>query len=389
MATLFTKTERGRETRMLQVLVGGSRKTIRLGRLPQRAAERFRDKVEELAACHRMNQTADTDLVGWLAGLADDAHAALAAAGLAEPRATSSAVPTLARFIDKHIELKRGRISERSIELLEQTKARLVARFGSGTLLHRVTPDGAADWRAAMLEGGLSEATVRLHTRNAKCFWNDALERELVAKNPFRSLPSAAVAAEREHYITTEDAEKVITALPDHQWQLFFALGRYAGLRLPSESHILVWESVDWEARRLTVYAPKTGATRVVPIVPRLMELLKAAYAARLKGEERMVTLSSNNLHRTVLQAIAAAGLERWPDLFQALRRAAETDFASKFPPHAAAAWLGHGVAVSARHYLQVPDSMLDQAAGLMPRIDGTRQQRSSKRRPHAPKQAA
>ena len=62
---------------------------------------------------------------------------------------------------------------------------------------------------------------------------------------------------------------------------------------------------------------------------------------------------------------ILAAGLEAWEDLFQALRRAAETDFASRFPPHAAAAWLGHGVAVSQKHYLQVPDSMLDQAASL------------------------
>jgi integrase len=365
MATLFTKSERGRETRMLQVLVGGSRKTIRLGRLPQRAAERLCSKVEELAACHRMNQTPDTDLVAWLAGLDDAAHASLAAAGLAELRATSSAVPTLGRFIDKHIALKRGRISARSIELLEQTKARLVARFGSATLLHRVTPDGAADWRAAMLEDGLSEATVRLHSRNAKCFWNDALERELVAKNPFRSLPSAAVAAEREHYITAEDAEKVIATLPDHQWRLFFGLGRYAGLRLPSESHILEWQSVDWDQRRLTVYAPKTGATRVVPIVPRLMDLLKAAYATRLKGEERMVMLSANNLHRTVPEAIARAELTRWPDLFQALRRSCETDFATRFAPHVAAAWLGHGVAVSVKHYLQVPSAMLDQAAGI------------------------
>lgn len=78
-------------------------------------------------------------------------------------------------------------------------------------------------------------------------------------------------------------------------------------------------------------------------------------------------TRSSRSLTRTALQTVEAAGPERWPDLFQTLRRGAETDFASRFPPHVAAAWMGHSPAVSARHYLQVPEAMLDAAAGFEP----------------------
>jgi integrase len=390
VATLFVKTERGREVRMLQIVVPGlGRKTIRVGQLPQRAAERFRDKVEVLVDCRRLNQAPDPDLVAWMAGVDDGAYNALAAAGLAEPRAPLTRMPTLGAFIDKHIAQKTGTVAPRSIQLLEQTKARLVARFGSATPLDKITADGALDWRAAMLEDGLSEATVRLHTRNAKTVFNDAVERELISRNPFRKLPSAAVAAEHDFYVTTEMAEKVLAHLPDHRWRLFFGLGRYAGLRLPSESHILTWDQVDLQRRRLTVYAPKTGATRTVPIVPALAELLREAKARSPQGETRVLPLTASNLHRRVHEAIEAAGLEPWEDLFQALRRSAETDFASKFPAHAAAAWLGHGVAVSAKHYLQVPDAMLDQAAGLTGRVDPARQQRPTTRRRHPANQAA
>jgi hypothetical protein len=66
-----------------------------------------------------------------------------------------------------------------------------------------------------------------------------------------------------------------------------------------------------------------------------------------------------------VHRAIEASGVASWPDLFQYLRRNAETDFASDSPAHAVAAFMGHSVAVSRRHYLQVTDAMFDAAAGL------------------------
>jgi integrase len=269
--------------------------------------------------------------------------------------------------LEKYIAQRKGEIKPRSIELLEQTKGRLIAAFGAATPLDRITPDHAADWRAAMLGNGLSEATVRLHTRNAKAVFNDAVDRELLDRNPFRKLPSAAVAADRGHYVSLADAEQVLAHLPDHEHRLLFGLARFAGLRVPSESHLLEWGALDWRTRRLTVFAPKTGATRTVPVVPRLWALLEEAHAQREAGFEQMLLITTNNLHRTLHAAIKAAGSEPWPDLFQALRRSAETDFAGRFPAHVAAAWLGHSVAVGARHYLQVPDSMLDAAVGAAP----------------------
>jgi integrase len=49
----------------------------------------------------------------------------------------------------------------------------------------------------------------------------------------------------------------VIDACPDAEWRLLFGLARYAGLRIPSESHRLTWADVDFERARLTVHSPR------------------------------------------------------------------------------------------------------------------------------------
>jgi integrase len=366
MATLFVKNERGRAVRMMQVCVPGyGRKTLRLGQLPARAVERFRDKVEALVAFRSLNQPLDAEMAKWLAGVPEAAYAQLVAAGLADPRDATAAVPGLKAFCDGYIAGKSGGVSPRSIQLLEQTRDRLVAKFGSGTSISRITPDGAMEWRADLLKT-LSEATVRLHTRNAKSLFNHAVDRELIARNPFRPLPSSAIAANRDHYVSIDDAEKVLAHIHSPEHRLLFGMARFGGLRIPSESHILTWEDIDFLNGRMTIFAPKTGETRVVPVVPRLAELLRSAEDNSVQGAEKVLTISTNNLHRTLRTAIEAAGLEVWHDLFQALRRSAETDFAMMgLPQHAVSAFLGHGINVSAKHYLQIPEELYRRAAGL------------------------
>ncbi|NLX15238.1 MAG: hypothetical protein GXY44_16545 [Phycisphaerales bacterium] len=81
-------------------------------------------------------------------------------------------------------------------------------------------------------------------------------------------------------------------------------------------------------------------------------------------GPERVITISRHNLHRTLQAAVKRAEMTPWPDLFQALRRSCETEWALTYPQHAVSAWLGHSEAVSRRHYLQVPDSLFDAVSG-------------------------
>jgi hypothetical protein len=113
----------------------------------------------------------------------------------------------------------------------------------------------------------------------------------------------------------------------------------------------------------LTVFAPKTGNYRTLPIVPDLYQLLQDAYHAAPERSERIVTVSRNNLHRGLEAILKEAGLTPWDDLWQALRRSCEAQWALAFPQHGVSSWIGHSVAISLKHYVQTPDHLLDLAA--------------------------
>ncbi len=155
------------------------------------------------------------------------------------------------------------------------------------------------------------------------------------------------------------------------QWRLLFALARFAGLRVPSESHLLTWADVDWEQGRMTVRSPKTEhhaghEQRVVPITPRLMITLQDGFDTAEPGEEHLVTLrAGGQLHRR-LQAIARnAGVKPWPRAFQTLRSSCEKEWAMHFPQYAVSKWIGHSITVSGKHYANdVPDELFVRAAG-------------------------
>ena len=86
----------------------------------------------------------------------------------------------------------------------------------------------------------------------------EALRRKVIDDNPFGSLKSGPTPSRYSRYVTPGEIERVIDACPDAEWRLLFGLARYAGLRIPSESHGLTWSDVDFDRGRLTVRSPKT-----------------------------------------------------------------------------------------------------------------------------------
>jgi len=145
----------------------------------------------------------------------------------------------------------------------------------------------------------------------------------------------------------------------------------WAGLRVPSKTHILTWADVDWKRGRLSVYSPKTERydqhwRRTVPIAPKLMWLLQDAYDATEDGVERALGLSRNNLHGTLRAILKRAEIEAWDELFQTLRQSCEMELSLSFPQHAVSAWLDHSEKVSKKHYLMIPDEVWDRASELV-----------------------
>lgn len=344
---------------------GGKRKRIRIGVTSHDEAERFCRQVERLLTAKILNQGIDSETAKWLAGVPDSLHERIAQKGLCQSRQPITKAPKLEYWLTKYISQRRSDLKPGSIARLQQTSDRLIEHFGEVTI-DAITPSMAADWRAAMVTEKLAEATIRLHTRNAKSMFTAAVNRELIHRNPFAKLKSSAIAATRERIVTLEETERLLAAAPSLQWRLLIGLARYAGLRVDSESHRLTWSDVDWERRRLRVFSSKTEKskpTRLVPIVGALMTLLQDSYDAAPDGAVKIVTLSRNNLHRGFEAIVRRSGVAEWEDLFQTLRRSCESDLAKRHPQHAVSQWIGHSMEVSEKHYLIVDDELFDAAA--------------------------
>lgn len=152
----------------------------------------------------------------------------------------------------------------------------------------------------------------------------------------------------------------------------FLALCRLAGLR-QGEALSLAWLAIDWETRRLETIAEKTSRRRIVPIKPELYDILREAFTAN-SGQDKLVIpqrfISRFNLWRDFGVICKRAGLERWSDWCQVLRRNCETNWAQKYPQYVVSYWMGHDIKVSAQYYLQIPEQFYQEATASEPSED-------------------
>lgn len=228
---------------------------------------------------------------------------------------------TLGGAITAYLEAREGELKPESLRKLRQTEAKLLACFDPGTPLRKLNAADATSWRASLREQGLSEVAIKTHSGNAKSLLAEAVRRKLIEDNPFAALKSGPTPSGYTRYVTPEEMEAVIGVCPDAQWRLLFGLARYAGLRIPSESHRLTWADVDFDRARLTVRSPKTERyagheRRVVPITPRLMTLLQERFEEAGDGEHPLVMVGSTGaVIRRVRKLCTQAGVQPWERL--------------------------------------------------------------------------
>lgn len=363
----IAKEKNGRR-RILFVAADGKRKTIRLGRVNQRAAEAVKVKIEDLVTSSITGHGTSDETARWLATLDQRMLDKLSAVGLIERQR----VVTLREFLCDYI-ASRADVKPRTKMLYEQTKTALIEFFGSEKALRDITPGDGDSFRLFLLGKGLSENTARRRIGRAKQFLKAAARQKLIPQNPFSDLKSAVQANPAKFYfITRQEASDVLDACPDNEWRLIFALSRFGGLRCPSEHLLLRWGDVDWQRNRILVHSPKTehhpgGESRMIPIFPELREYLEQAFEDAEPGSEFVITRyrsQNSNLRTQLERIIKRAGLKPWPKLFQNLRSTRETELAETYPLHVVCGWIGNTAAVATKHYLQVTDEHFAQAAG-------------------------
>lgn len=363
----------------------GTRPTITLGDVTKKQAEEAQGYIESLIATRRLDGTIKPRDADWLSRIGADLRKRLSYLGLApgeSPQENGPAVelPTLGAFVADFI-ARRDDVTSGTRLVYQHTEQCLLDFFSADKPLATITPADGDDFRRWLTrpteEGGkgLSENTARRRCGIAKQMLRDAVRRRLIDDNPFADMKGLTVDAneDRQFFVTREVADKVLTACPDNEWRLLFALSRYGGLRCPSEHLALRWGDVDFDNGRITVPSPKTArhtgkARRIMPLFPELRPYLEAALEQLLAdfdpkerrlSEQPVITryrLSNPNLRTQLNRIIAKAGLLPWPKLFQNLRASRATELADEFPSHVCAAWLGHSTTIADKHYRQTTD---------------------------------
>lgn len=346
---------------------GSGRKTIHLGKASLKYAEAVKVKVESLRFSVQMGHAPEAETAVWLSNLPRAMRMKLERVGLVQPEN----VATLKEFTDAYIE-KRHDLKESTLQHVRRAQADLIEFFGENKPLRKITPGDAEEFRLHLLGRGLAENTVRRRCGRAKQFFNAAIKKELVSKNPFVDIKSAVQPnTKRFHFVTREAINKILDSTSDVEWQLIIALCRYGGLRCPSEVLELKWEHIRWDENRIIVPSPKTehhqgGETRSVPLFPELLPFLEEGRRMAKPESEYVITryrTGNGNLRTQFCRIVRRAGLEPWGKPFQNMRSTRETELAEKFPMHVVCGWIGNTEMVAAKHYLQTTDEHFHKAS--------------------------
>lgn len=363
-------------TRRVLFMLTGRRRTLRIGKLSQRDAERIRDHLENLVKARTIGATIPTATAEWLRDLGPTEQDKLTKLGLIEP--VTRTVTTLGAFTTEYIDA-RPDLAESSREAMRHAARTLTDYFGRDRDIATISPGDAREWRS-WVEGTekLADGTARRRTGYARQFFAHAVRKGLIGANPFDGL--AAVVRgnpDRFYFVSAATARRVLDACPTVEWKLLFGLARWLGLRIPSEALALTWADVNWEANRIKVTSPKTArhpghASRLVPMFPEVAGLLQEAFDAAPDGTVYVLNHPTwraagnrTNLRTMMTRYIEAAGLTVWPKLWVNCRATRAVELRQQgFPDHVVNAWLGHAADVAAEHYLRVTEADFERATG-------------------------
>ena len=291
----------------------------------------------------------------------------------------NSRVTTISMLATEYINTRGAGQSAATIEIYQKAKRNLIDCFGDVDVT-TIQPKNAREfWRWLIEEGnslvkkgenmGLGTNTAKQRLRYARAFFEQAVEDELLRKNPFnaKGLKTTQTAAEKD-YIPLSTIEKVIEFCPTTEWKLLFALIRTVPIRMPSEIKELTWSDVDWEANKILIHSPKTRAigqsARLVPIFPLLKIWLEKAFGDAEEGELYVfpsLRLNSN-LSTTAKKIVLRAKVEpwigkTWGNFFNSLRASTETDLMDEHGLRRACQWAGNSAATAMKNYALVRKS--------------------------------
>lgn len=368
MSSISTNKKNGTRRLMFQVKKGAPRCQIYLGRLPLKQAEAIRRRVDALIAAKRSNSAIDSETADWVAGVDRKLREDLVKHGLAEPSAAELEL-TLEELIDKFYQSQA--VKPATLAAYKQATDSLLAHFGHTELVRRLSPQQLEAWHTSLHASGLAQATVTKRVNIAKAVFGRAVRWGVIEMCPLRHIKRGSqVNPAKQRYVPRGVVAAVLAACPNDESRLIVTLARYAGLRCPSEMVDLLWRDIELDNNVIRIRSSKLAAygqksARDVPITDEVRAaLLQVGFGSPDDHVVPRISSKSTNMRRMLETAVRRAGLKPWPRLFQNLRASCEMDWAAAAGHHAAAAWIGHSLEVSAKHYVLVRDDHFEKVTG-------------------------
>ena len=204
-----------------------------------------------------------------------------------------------------------------------------------------------------------AETTISRYCRRAKSYFEWAIKRNYIEKNPFVHVNTYAPDIQVPRRVFEESEIKMIMDAAKPNLRMLIALCFYAGLR-KNEAIRLRLTDVDFTRNRISVWPPEGRVSskhkfREVFLEPELSQMIKErgycdTVVQQITGERAWIDLHAA-IKKTEIKN--AEGLN-----FQLMRSSRENIwFARGIPPNVVTAWLGHTAQIAAKHYRGVPES--------------------------------
>ena len=330
----------------------------RLGLKSKQQCLAFASHLDVLISSVSTGTSVPADTQVWLSRISDKLHQRLVKMGVVQTRPKHT---FFLAYVDAYIASQSTRVCDKTVKVWKRARRLAASFFGPTMRLDELTSGMAVEFKDFLhgCNGKRKGELMSVANVNKMCavlaqVYAHAIETGLVPKNPFvNSMIKRSVPPNPKNHVYVDPAlvRTVITKCENEEDALMFALGRFAGLRLPSEIQELRWSDVDLGNGVMRIHSPKLrnrpASVRSVPIMPEVeAALLRAKRSAN--SEYVMPQLRKySNLGTRAVRVLEALGVAPWRKPIQNLRGSAETDWMNDYGIEDATAWCGNSQRVA------------------------------------------
>ena|GEM_PF-3346154 len=338
----------------------GRRLVIHLGVQTKKSAEGFERHANEVLAAKVGNRRIEAETEKWLSELFGNnppLYEKLVDAGWIDERDRR----TLGQHVEKYKKAKKWK--KNTVDAFYQAEKYMIEYFGFDCPLYKISADRAKSFRGYLVnERGLGKTTVSKYITQAKSVFADAVDRDLISKNPFAKVETGKqVNEKRRHYITHKEFLLLLDECADARQRLILTLHRYAGLR-PHELELLRWDEVNWKLGIFTVRTTKTeddgNSARTIKMFPVVASTFWEYLETLPEGtkDDGLVFPELIPYDRLFITKIAKrCGLGHIEKIPTNCRSSIGTQLLDEgWKPSRVAQFLGNSVPVLLRHYYQI-----------------------------------